>query len=115
MAEQQTTNGSRHDHDHEPNTGMRVGGDGNKIHGDDLEEIIPGQGKERVRRGAETFDIEGERITRVGNRGGKLADEDAAYEDADEDVERGVETFDIAGDERPATDGDGIETDYKGT
>ena len=91
------TNGEHKQHDEEPNTGMRVGGDGNKIHGDDLEEIIPGAGKERVRRGAETFDIEGERITRVGNRRDKLADEDAVYEDDDNYVERGAETFDIEG------------------
>jgi len=107
------TNVEHREHDEEPNTGMRVGGDGNKIHGDDLEEMIPGHGKDRVRRGAETFDIEGERVTRVGRRD-KLPDDDAAYEDDDKYVERGVETFDIAGNDRPATT-DGVETDYKGT
>jgi hypothetical protein len=83
-------------HAEEPNTGMRVGGDGNKIHGDDLEELMPGSGKERVRRGAETFDIDGEKVTRVksGDRSDKLADEDAVYE-SDEESERGAETFDI--------------------
>ena len=87
----------RRDHTEEPNTGMRVGGDGNKIHGDDLEELMPGSGKERVRRGAETFDIDGEKVTRVsnGSRSDKMPDEDSAYEDDDEYVERGAETFDI--------------------
>jgi hypothetical protein len=86
----------RREHTEEPNTGMRVGGDGNKIHGDDLEELMPGSGKERVRRGAETFDIDGEKVTRVSNanRGDKMADEDAAYE-SDDDADRGAETFDI--------------------
>jgi hypothetical protein len=97
MAQKTKPETPRRDHTEEPNTGMRVGGDGNKIHGDDLEEIIPGSGKERVRRGAETFDIDGEKVTRVSNtnRSDKLADEDTAYEDDDEYVERGAETFDI--------------------
>jgi N-methylhydantoinase B/oxoprolinase/acetone carboxylase alpha subunit len=106
----QANQGSRHEHTEEPNTGMRVGGDGNKIHGDDLEEMIPGRGKDRVRRGAETFDIEGERV--VKNRSDKLADDDSAYEDNDDHVERGVEQFDIASNDRRGED---IETDYKGT
>jgi hypothetical protein len=104
---------TRREHTEEPNTGMRVGGDGNKIHGDDLEEMIPGRGKDRVRRGAETFDIEGERVTRTGNRRDKLADEDSAYEDDDKYVERGVETFDIAGND--GAPGEDADTDYKGT
>jgi hypothetical protein len=76
----------------------RVADEGNKTQGDDLEEIIPGKGgRERVRRGAETFDIEGERVSRVA--GGRRNKRD----DADGDVEsgssrsRGAETFDIEG------------------
>lgn len=123
MAETKNTDKGtqRRDHTEEPNTGMRVGGDGNKIHGDDLEEMLPGAGKERVRRGAETFDIDGERVTRVsnGNRRDKLADDDAVYEDDDNYVERGAETFDIEGERvgervsRPTRD-DG-DNDDKGT
>ena len=97
VGQRSSSNSSNRDHTEEPNTGMRVGGDGNKIHGDDLEELMPGSGKERVRRGAETFDIDGERVTRVSNgnrRRDKMADEDAVYE-SDEDADRGSETFDI--------------------
>jgi len=84
-----TDNGQRaRDHDEEPNTGMRVGEGGNKVQGDDLEDIIPG--KQANRRGAETFDAEGEPLERV-QRG---HDEDP---EGDGDHERGAETFTFEG------------------
>ena len=81
---------------------------GNKVHGDDLEEIIPGKNTERVRRGAETFDIEGERISRVNSgRRNKSGTEDEESEDVERSSDRGAETFDIEGEmQRPMSDND---------
>jgi hypothetical protein len=81
-------------HAEEPNTGMRVAEGGNKVQGDDLEDMIPG--KQASKRGAETFDAEGEPLERdkSSHRG---HDEDP---EADSDEERGAETFDIAEDVR---------------
>ena len=88
---------ARQYHDEEPNTGMRVAEGGNKVQGDDLEDMIPG--KQANRRGAETFDAEGESLERdkSAHRG---HDEDPEGDDSgkDEDDERGAETFDISDD-----------------
>ncbi|HUS31009.1 MAG TPA: hypothetical protein VMZ53_21010 [Kofleriaceae bacterium] len=85
------------EHDEEPNTGMRVGGDGNKIHGDDLEDAIPGSpdGKDRVRRGVETFDAEGEEVSRVGET---FDIEGDIKGDMETDVGTGAESNDDLGD-----------------
>lgn len=86
--------GKQHrEHAEEPNTGMRVAEGGNKVQGDDLEDMIPG--KQANRRGAETFDAEGEKLEKTAHRGHDEDPEgDAPVEDSDD--ERGAETFDIS-------------------
>ena len=88
--------GKQRDHAEEPNTGMRVAEGGNKVQGDDLEDMIPG--KQASRRGAETFDAEGEPLEKTASRG---HDEDPEGDASVEDDERGAETFDIADDVSP--------------
>lgn len=88
--------GARQYHDEEPNTGMRVAEGGNKVQGDDLEDIIPG--KQPNRRGAETFDAEGEPLER--DKSAHRGHDEDPEGGGDDDAERGAETFDIAEDVR---------------
>jgi len=81
-------------HTEEPNTGMRVSEEGNKVQGDDLEDIIPG--KQASKRGAETFDAEGEPLER--DKSASRGHDEDPEGDGGQEGERGAETFDISED-----------------